>query len=127
MRVRFVEIIDEEILDLLASPHSKYADAMSVVYNEWEGHTITNSHWINVKSGAELSDVFTHGKMRRNTTSNEFGRVSSKSAGVFTLELIQTLEFSDTKENNVLISRVNFFDLPGSDILLEEPESLRVK
>ena len=41
-----MEIYDEDISDLLSSPQSKYADSMTVVFNEWEGATITNCHWV---------------------------------------------------------------------------------
>jgi len=34
---------------------------------------------------------------------------------------------SDTRDTIVIISRMNFYDLPGSDILLEDPETVRVK
>ena len=44
---------------------------------------------------------------------NEFGKFSDKATSLFTLELIQTLELADTKENLILISKLNFFDLPG--------------
>ena len=80
--------------------------------SDWEGPTVSNALWLNVKSADELRDAFRNGKMRRNTTSDEFGRISSKSSSVFTIELIQNLEIADTRENMVLISRANFFDLP---------------
>ena len=53
--------------------------------------------------------------------------MSSKATSNFTIELIQTLEIVDTRENIVLISRMNFFDLPGTDVLLDDPETLRVR
>ena len=65
--MRYIEIIDEEITDLFGNPHSKYGDALTVVYHEWEGPTVTNASWVTVKNAAELSDVFRQGKMRRNT------------------------------------------------------------
>ncbi len=66
-------------------------------------------------------------KKNRNQSTNEFGKLSDKSTGIFTIELIQNTEIIDIKENNALISRLNFFDLPGSEILLEDPENIRIK
>jgi hypothetical protein len=30
-------------------------------------------------------------------------------------------------ENLTIISRMNFFDLPGSEIMLDDPEAIRVR
>jgi hypothetical protein len=80
------------------------------------------------------------GSKLRNQTSNEFGKVSSKATGFFTIELIQTSTLKETSiayiglyiynikdDPLVLISRMTFFDLPGCEILTENPEAVRIK
>lgn len=116
VRVRYVEIVDEEVIDLLALPN-KFGDPVQVLNHEWEGPTITNCNWITVGDARQLMEVFQNGKKNRNNNSNEFGKLSSKSTAIFTLELIQTVELTETQENLVLISKLNFFDLPGKLIV----------
>jgi kinesin family protein 3/17 len=112
IRIRYVEIIDEEITDLLAGANN-YSDPLQVMFHEWEGPTISNATWISVANSTQLNEVFLNGQRSRNNNSNEFGKFSDKATSLFTLELIQTLELADTKENLILISKLNFFDLPG--------------
>jgi len=112
IRIRYVEIIDEELTDLLAGSNN-FADPLQVVFHEWEGPTISNASWISVSNATQLNEVFLNGQRNRNSNSNEFGKFSDKATSLFTLELIQTLELADTKENLILISKLNFFDLPG--------------
>ena len=33
----------------------------------------------------------------------------------------------DAKDSMVLITKMNFFDMPGSEIMLDDPETLRVR
>lgn len=127
VRVRYVEIIDEDISDLLVTNNNRKAEPLQVVYHEWEGPTVVNSSWITVNNSGQLGEVYSSAQRNRTNVANEFGKLSDKATSVFTLELIQTLELADTKENLILISKLNFFDLPSSDILLEDPEALRVR
>lgn len=113
VRIRYVEIIDEEMNDLLAGGNA-YSDPLQVLFHEWEGPTISNATWISVTNAVQLNEVFLNGQRNRNTNSNEFGKFGDKATSIFTLELIQTLELADTKENLILISKLNFFDLPGN-------------
>ena len=50
VRVRHVEIIDEEITDLLAPPNKRLSDQLVVSETVWEGPTISNATWISVTS-----------------------------------------------------------------------------
>ncbi|KRX05294.1 P-loop containing nucleoside triphosphate hydrolase [Pseudocohnilembus persalinus] len=126
VRCRFVEIIDEEVYDLFGRPGKNLQDTCHVVESIWEGPTIQNATWINVNNRAQVAEILASGVKSRNQSSNEFGRLASKATGMFTIELLQTSEL-DTMEQLVLISRMNFFDLPGSDILLDDPENIRIR
>ncbi|EAS00321.3 kinesin motor catalytic domain protein (macronuclear) [Tetrahymena thermophila SB210] len=129
VRVRYVEIIDEEITDLLGNAGNQFSDALIVKETVWEGPTIQNATVLTVQNQSQLSQLLTEGRKRRNQTSNEFGKLSSKATSIFTIELIQTQELVNDSaiENVTILSRLNFFDLPGSEIMLDDPESIRVR
>ena len=56
---------------------------------------------------------------------SEFGPMSDKAATVLKLEIIQsTIIDSDT---HVLVSKVFLIDLPGAEVLSQDPETLRIK
>ncbi len=50
MRVRYVEIIDEEIIDLLLPSGVVSDQNMRVITNEWEGSTINGATWVSVSN-----------------------------------------------------------------------------
>jgi len=67
------------------------------------------------------------GSKNRTTRSNEFGKLADKAAGMFSIEIIQITENVGTGETNVLVSKLHLIDMPGCEVLTEDPESLRVK
>lgn len=67
------------------------------------------------------------GQRNRNQTSNEFGKIAAKSTAYFTLELVQTSIQKETGEPLVLLSRMTFLDLPGCEVLIDDPETIRIK
>lgn len=50
VRVRYIEIIDEEITDLLGSGGNQFSDALIVKETVWEGPTIQNATVLNVQN-----------------------------------------------------------------------------
>jgi hypothetical protein len=74
-----------------------------------------------------LADFFVSGSKNRTTRSNEFGKLADKSAAIFSIELTQVTESVGSGEMNVIVSKINLIDMPGCEILTEDPESLRVK
>lgn len=46
---------------------------------------------------------------------------------MFSIEIIQITENVGTGETNVLVSKLHLIDMPGCEVLTEDPESLRVK
>ena len=82
---------------------------------------MTNQH--------QLADFFQNGSRNRNLKQNEFGRMSEKSTAIFSLEVTQITESQSGSgsDTNVLVSRLHIVDLPGCEILNEDPEALRVK
>ncbi len=61
----------------------------------------------------------------RTTLANEFGKLSDKSAAVLTVEVIQSTMVGD--DSQVMVSKVTFIDLPGDEVLVHDPETLRIK
>lgn len=121
LRMKYVEVVNEEITDLLAFSYN--SDLLKAVNNEWEGPTIANATWVSVSSIEEYNDFFLRGQSSRTRNVDEFGRQSSKATAIFTLELTQITEANDA-ETLVTVSRINFFDLPSLDLLDENQDAV---
>lgn len=50
VRVRYVEVVDEEIVDLLAPPNKRVSELLQVQETPWEGPTVANATWVNVNN-----------------------------------------------------------------------------
>lgn len=127
LRVRYVEIVDEEVTDLLAPPNKRLSDQLQVIDVAWDGPTIANAVWTTVNNETQMQEVLMSGQRNRNQTSNEFGKISTKATAFFTIELLQTSIKKDTGEPLILLSRMTFFDLPGCEVLIDDPETIRIK
>ena len=127
IKVRYVEIVDEEIFDLLQPTGAYGHHTLNVVTNEWEGPTINGVAWVPMSNQHQIADYFVSGCKNRSTRSNEFGRLSDKASAIFSIEITQITENPDSGDANVLVSRIHIIDLPGCEVLTEDPESLRVK
>jgi len=125
VRVRYVEVVDEEIKDL--TPGSHQSEGLAVVNNEWEGPTILGAQWTSIRNAVELKEFLVKGQKNRTNASNEFGKLSHKATSYFTVELIQNTELSNRKESIFMVSRLNFLDLPAVDPLLDAAETLKVR
>jgi len=125
IKMRYVEIVDEEVRDLLQGSYGVSRNTLQVVLNEWEGASVNGVQWVPMANQHQLADFIANGSRNRTQKQNEFGRMSEKATAVFSLEITQITESgSDT---NVLVSRLNIVDLPSCEILNEDPEALRVK
>ncbi|EGR27555.1 kinesin-like protein, putative [Ichthyophthirius multifiliis] len=129
VRVRFVEILDEEIADLLGKG-TQFTEVLRVDETIWEGPIISNSTCVTIQTSEQLNEILLNSTKRRDQTSNEFGKLSSKATAIFIMELIQTSEIvtdDGQVENLVMVSKMIFIDLPGSEIMLDDPEAIRVR
>lgn len=68
-----------------------------------------------------------NGTKHRTNRANEFGKLSEKSAAVFSVEITQITDNPASGDTNVLVSKLDIVDLPGCEILNEDPETVRVK
>lgn len=122
-------MIDEEVRDLLSPSSFAARSPMQVILNEWEGPTVSGIQWVPMTNQHQLADFFTNGSRNRTNKQTEFGRLSDKATTVFSLEVTQITESGNGfgGDTNVLVSRLNIVDMPGCEILNEDPEALRVK
>ena len=95
--------------------------------NEWEGPTVNGVGWVPMTNQHQLADYYVSGSKNRTTRSNEFGKLADKATAIFSIEIIQITENVGTGETNVLVSKLHLIDMPGCEVLTEDPESLRVK
>ena len=116
IRIRYVEILDEEVKDLI--PSGQQSEGLAVINNEWEGPTILGAQWISLSNAAELKDVLVKCQKNRTNAANEFGKLSNKATSFFTIELIQNTELANRKDSVFVVSRMNFVDLPGNHIIV---------
>ncbi len=73
----------------------------------------------------QFADLYSLGLQNRTTLTNEFGRLTDKSAAVLNVQIIQVSETSG--ESQVTVNRVTFVDSPGTEILAQDPETVRMK
>jgi coiled-coil domain-containing protein 78 len=127
VKIRFVEVVDEDIYDLLQPTGAYGHNSLNVVTNEWDGPTINGIAWIPMSNQHQIADYFVSGCKNRTTRSNEFGKLSDKSTAIFSIEITQVTDNPDSGDTNVLVSKFHIIDLPGCEVLTEDPESLRVR
>lgn len=127
VKIKYIEIIDEEVHDLLAPTGAYGHNSLNVVTNEWEGPIVNGVNWVPMTNQHQLADFFVNGCKGRNMRSNEFGRLSEKAAAIFSIEITQITDNPASGETNVLVSKLDLIDLPGCEVLNEDPEALRVK
>ena len=122
IRVKYIEIVNEEITDLLAFS-SANGDLLKAVNNEWEGPTVANATWVSCSNIEEFNDFFLRGQSNRTRNVDEFGRQSSKASALFTIELLQQTQAQD-QETLITISKFTFFDLPSVELLNENQDAV---
>lgn len=87
VKIKFIEVIDEEVHDLLAPTGSYGHHSLNVVTNEWEGPIVNGVNWVSMTNQHQLADYFVNGCKGRNMRSNEFGKLSEKAAAIFSIEI----------------------------------------
>ncbi len=68
-----------------------------------------------------------NGTKHRTNRANEFGKLNEKAAAIFSIEITQITDNPASGDTNVLVSKLDILDLPGCEILNEDPEAVRVK
>ena len=79
-RIRFLEIFDETVHDLLQPGAGMAYNKNNVKIQEWEGNSVQGVSWIPVSTHTQLNDFFLSGTQNKNKRSNEFGLMADKSS-----------------------------------------------
>lgn len=125
VKLRYIEISNENITDLLRTASSTNIGPLEVEPDEWEGMTVTNVTWAPCANSQHLVDLFNLGKKSRTKADTKFGPLHDRSTSILTMEIFQIAQNLSTSETTVLVSRVHFVDLPCHDLLHEEDVRVR--
>ena len=120
VRMKYVEIRDETIIDLLQK-YNYYKQPAQLVYSEYEGYTVNGAAWVALPNSMAFPDLLAEGEKIRSPF--EYNKVT-KNAALLTIEITQTLDNKATKDVKVISSKINIFDLASADILAEHFRNL---
>ena len=120
VRMKYVEIRDESIIDLLQK-YNYYKQPAQLVYSEYEGYTVNGAAWVALPNSMAFPDLLAEGEKIRSPF--EYNKVT-KNSTLMTIEITQTLDNKATKDVKVISSKINIFDLASADILAEHFRNL---
>ena len=120
VRMKYVELRDEAIIDLLQK-YNYYKQPAQLVYSEFEGYTVNGAAWVALPNSMAFPDLLAEGEKIRSPF--EYNKVT-KNSTLLTIEITQTLDNKATKDVKVISSRINIFDLASADILAEHFRNL---
>ena len=112
LRFGAVEICDESVQDLFGGPGCKVEEG------EWAGPRVHGAIQYSVKNYKNFRQIFANAKMQRTKFVSEFGPLADKACVVYFLELVQVID------GIVFISKANFVELPGIDLLVQNREEI---
>lgn len=83
MRIRYLEILDEEAHDLLQAGGAQSYGKQHIRVDEWEGTHVAGTQWVPIPNQSQLNDFFRGGNRNRTSRQNEFGQMRDKAAQLF--------------------------------------------
>ena len=89
VRIRFVEILEEEVFDLLQPGNGHAYTKNSVTIDKWEGPAVRGVQWVPVQNAKQIDQYFQSGVRNKTGRSNNFGRMSDKASQIFQIEYTQ--------------------------------------
>lgn len=125
VKMRYIEIVEEDVSDLLIQAKSKAVGNLELVQDEWEGNCIRNASWVPCGSAQHLIEIFHSARKSRTVSSGEFGNYHDKSTSITTIEILQVSKSGST--TIVLASRLYLVDTPGMEKLSQDAESVIIK
>lgn len=90
-----------------------------------EGPIVGGAKWQDIASEKEFSEYYEAALQGKTALVNEFGKLAGKAASVLTIELIQSTIMED--DTQTIVSKVCFVDMPGSEVLAQDAETLRIR
>lgn len=126
VKMRYLEIVNEEVKDLLSTANSNLSQGnLEVVPDEWEGMTVKNATWIPCANPSHLVELLNIGIQMRTRSNSNYGPLHEQATSICTIEIFQITSNQSTMETTVLASRVYFVDLPCHDKLLDTNARIR--
>ena len=120
MQVSYMEIYNENVIDLLAKPGSdKAAASLKVRENEQGSVFVEGVTMIPVMDQEEVFSIMEQGERNRHYAETKMNDRSSRSHTIFRIVLESTNRLDDTMDEeagkHVMISHLNLVDLAGSE------------
>lgn len=115
----YIEIYNENIHDLLTKP-SKMKESLQIFeVPESLGFVVQGKSMINIETLDEVEQILKYGETNRRYAETYFNHQSSRSHTIFSVQ-IRYGKITETGENFIKESLVNFVDLAGNERLLYE-------
>ncbi|GFR45898.1 hypothetical protein Agub_g7354, partial [Astrephomene gubernaculifera] len=129
LETSFVELYREEVYDLYGRVQPGGGRVPLQVYEDvTEGFQVSGLTYRLAKTAAEMKTTYNAGRMMRDNTKEDVGSVHDRAAAIFTIHLAQYSPAAVAgEEDRIMISKIQFVDLPGSERLAEDPEILRLR
>lgn len=119
--VSFLEIYNEEIIDLLNAaqqPDAKNRKGILAIREDSKGEIfVTGIREDKVTEPEGIIECLRNGSLCRTTKSTQMNLVSSRSHAIFTISLRQRRRVDDSMEWKNYVSKLHFVDLAGSERL----------
>ncbi|CEP09485.1 hypothetical protein [Parasitella parasitica] len=118
VKVSFLELYNEDIIDLLNSTNR---NACITIRENTNGHiSWSGVHEEYIQGSADLLSCLSRGSIARTTASTDMNASSSRSHAIFSVSLIQNISLTVDNEEKIaktLESKFHFVDLAGSERL----------
>lgn len=108
VRVSFLEIYNETVIDLL---NPKATHGLDICFNDGKGTTVNNLSIVNIESADELKNLMRQALDGRKVAATNFNEQSSRSHAVSTIYL----EGTNADAKIFCSSTINLVDLAGSE------------
>jgi hypothetical protein len=128
LSIQYIEVVNEQINDLLNQTKLPLeVDAQGI--SEGLGVRNLTRKWVD--SEEEAMHQFKVGQSGRTSLRGQFGPMSERASGVFCIELHQVTSMvfpgQDKPSEEHLFSRFLIFDLPGAEVLADDPTTVRIR
>ena len=120
VRMKYVEIRDEGIVDLIQK-YNTMKQPCQLMYTENDGYVINGAAFVTLNNSLAFPDILAEGEKFK--APYEYNKVT-KNSTMLVIEVIQTLNNKTTGDNKVITSKIVIFDLPSADILSEHFRNL---
>ncbi|PIA12497.1 kinesin-domain-containing protein, partial [Coemansia reversa NRRL 1564] len=127
IRISFVEVHNETLVDLVAQPRSRGAGPSIVIREDGRGNVLWNGvEEVAVATADAAMGILMNGSRARKTSATRMNAVSSRSHAIYTVTLTQTQQRGNDGGRDAepvrVVSKLHFVDLAGSERLNKTQE-----